>query len=232
MSFTHYTISFQPDEKQIAQLTVWMIAENQQRNGLTHDLSIITDHSRKNTLATISVDNEVIGFTTWTLSRQVSHIAVAAVAPTHRRSGIGRQLTEALFTHLQQNGIVALYLECAPAVSEKFWRKMGFQKMPKLPYHNNTETPRLYKIIVPVQESGKSKTPYLQIYEYGSTKKQRWPLTYKSGTNQLAQPIITPVGGDWCIEHVISTIPQWPDKIKNFKSGKYLNDPFLIITEL
>ncbi|WP_342328068.1 GNAT family N-acetyltransferase [Pedobacter sp. FW305-3-2-15-E-R2A2] len=232
MSQITHEISFQPDQVQIEQLKSWMISENKQRTGFVHDLSIVTNHSIENSLATITLANDVIGFVTWDIFKRTGYIAVAAVAPEYRRSGVGRYLIEALCARLLQQGVLALYLECAPAISEKFWRKMGFQKMPATKCYGNSDSPKLYKILLPVQTQSVSAAPYIQIYEWGSKKKLRWPLQYKSNTNELVQPIIMPVAGDWCIEYVKSEVPERPEKVKNFLSGNYFDDPFLIIISL
>ncbi|MDB4918720.1 N-acetyltransferase [Mucilaginibacter sp.] len=232
MSDQKYIIDFQPKEAQIAQINIWMIEENKKRTGLVHDLSILSYHAEKNTFATITTANETIGFVTWDTFKRGGHISVAAVAAEHRRSGVGCYLIETLFAYLLEKGILALYLECAPATSEKFWRKLGFKKMPPIDGYFNGDTPRLYKCLLPTQETGVSNGSYIQVYEWGNAKKMRWPLHYKPNTNELLQPIIQPVSGDWCIEHIISEIPKQSEKIKNFRSGSYLDDPFLIITAL
>jgi GNAT superfamily N-acetyltransferase len=232
MSDKKYTVDFQPNEDQIEQLKSWMIHENQQRTGLVHDLSIVTEYARKNTLATITLENEAIGFVTWDIFKRRGHIAVAAVAAKYHRSGVGRYLMEALFDQLLQKGILALYLECAPAISEKFWRKMGFKKMPTLDGYSNNDAPCLYKTLLAAQETGVSNIPYIQLYEYGSAKKIRFPQHYIADTNELLKQIIIPVSGDCCIEHVKSTIAERSEKVKNFRAGNHFDDPFLIITAL
>lgn len=232
MSKTPYNIMFQTDYAQLEQLKAWMITENEQRTSFVHDISIITKHSNENTLATISLGDETVGFVTWDIFKRSGHIVVAAIAPKHRRSGIGRYLIEALFTHLLKQGILALYLECPSAVSEMFWRKMGFQKMPAIDGYSNNNTPRLYKSLLAVQESSVFNTNHIQLYKWGSTERQWWPLNYKPGTNELIKPIITPASGDWCIDYVKSELSERAVKVKNFRSGNYFDDPFLIITEL
>ena len=109
---------------------------------------------------------------------------------------------------------------------------MGFIKMPPVPGYANGDTPRLYLTLVPVQELGSYQIPCLQIFEYGSEKKQSYPLNYKPGTNELVKPIIVPAAGDWCIEHVRSKDAERPEKIKSFQSSSCFDDPFLIVTNL
>ena len=232
MSENTYNITFQPDKAQLDQLKAWMIEENQRKGDFHHDISIITQHGSKNTLAIIISEQVAIGFVTWDIFKRRAYIAVAAVAVKHRKSGAGRFLTEALFSNLLQQGIMALYLKCASATSERFWRKMGFQKMPAIQSYTNGESTVLYKVLIPVQQQGVTIGPHIEVHEFGSTKKLCWPLNYKKGTNELLQPIITPVSGDWCIAHVTSVAPGGSEKIKNFRSGSYFDDPFLIITNL
>lgn len=232
MSTIDYEVNFQPKQAEIDQIHQWMTEENKRRTGLIHDLSIVTDYASKDRLAIISLNEEAIGFVTWDTFKRGAHIVVAAVAAMHRGSGAGRHLMGTLFALLLEKDILAVHLECAPAISEKFWRKMGFKKMPAIDGYNNGDSPKLYKTLVDVQKPKKSTSSYVSIYKYGSDQKQQWPLLYHSGKNELIKPIITPVGGDWCIEVVNTELTQRSEKIKYFHSGKHLSDPFLIITEL
>lgn len=232
MSETTYDITFRPDKPQLEELKRWMIEENQRKEEFVHDISIITQHAAKNTLAIVILGNEAIGFVTWDIYKRRAYIAVAAIAVKHRKSGAGRFLTQTLFSDLLQKGIMALYLKCAPATSEKFWRKMGFQKMPAIQTYTNGDSPVLYKVLIPVQQEGDADGPYIEVHEFGSTKKQCWPLNFKPATNELVQPIIAPVTGDWCITYMTSALTYGSEKIKNFRSGTCFDDPFLIITTL
>lgn len=128
-----YDINFSPNQEQVEQLKKWMITENQLRTGLVHYIDIFQRHIEKNTLAVITHHHEAIGFASWDIFKRSGHLAVVAVSPPYRRSGIGRYLMEAVFYHLLQSNVFVLYLECAPAKSERFWKKMGFQTLPHLP---------------------------------------------------------------------------------------------------
>ncbi|MBD1362984.1 GNAT family N-acetyltransferase [Mucilaginibacter sp. ZT4R22] len=232
MSIQKYTVDFQPNLAQQEQVKSWMVSENLENTGLYHYPDNITYHADKCTLAIITRDHEAIGFVTWDIFKRSGHIAVAAIAATYRKSGAGRFMVEAVLNYLKLQGLAAIHLECAPANSENFWRKMGFQPMPEIPAYTGKGSPALFKILSTAQEIGVTPGEAVQIYKWGSDEKTLWPVSYRTGTNQLINPIITPAYKDWCIEHIKFGIALRSDKIKNFRSGTCYDDPFLIITEL
>lgn len=209
-----------------------MVSENLENTGLHHYPDNITYHAGKHTLAIITSDHEAIGFVTWDIFKRSAHIAVAVICAPYRKSGAGRVIVNAILNFLKQQGLAAVYLECAPASSEYFWRKMGFQPMPDIPAYTDKGSPALFKILSVSQEKSVTAGEAIQIYKWGSDERTVWPVSYRTGTNQLINPIIAPAYKDWCIEHIKSGIVLRSDKIKNFRSGTCYDDPFLIITEL
>jgi hypothetical protein len=232
MSIPKYTVDFQPNLAQQERVKSWMASENLENTGLYHYPDNITYHAGKRTLAIITTDHEAIGFVTWDIFKRSGHIAVAAIAAQYRKSGAGRFMVEAVLNNLKLQGMAAIHLECAPASSENFWRKMGFQAMPDIPAYTDRGSPALFKILSTAQETGVTTGEAIHIYKWGSNERTVWPVSYRTGTNKLKNPIITPAYKDWCIEHIKSGIALRSDKIKNFKSCTCYDDPFLVITEL
>lgn len=227
-----FKVNFKPTLHEQEELKKWMIAENKGSTVLVHNINFVINNAQTYTLATISTANNTIGFVTWDVFKRNAYISLAAIAVNYRKQGAGRHLITTLLNNFVNSGILNVRLECAPAESEIFWRRLNFQTLPYITGYANNNNPKLFKMVVVIQEPKCCPAPYIEIYKHGSIENKRWPLHYKLGTNELVHPIITPVSGDWLIRYVNIENIEHSEKIKNFRSGICFDDPFLIITSL
>ena len=76
-------------------------------------------------------ENELRGFALgYSDSRGVTHVVTLDVHPSHRRSGLGRRLLEALLVRLAERGArrgAVLEVDVRNAGAIEFYRKLGFQ---------------------------------------------------------------------------------------------------------
>ena len=77
-----------------------------------------------------TVGEEIVGYAVAAASKQSGHVISVAVAPNHRRKGIGAALLSAVMSRLIQEGVCVIHLEVRkgnkPAIG--FYEQMGFQK--------------------------------------------------------------------------------------------------------
>lgn len=77
-----------------------------------------------------TVGEEIVGYTVAAASKPSGHVISVAVAPNHRRKGIGAALLSAVVGRLIQEGVGVIHLEVRkgnePAIA--FYEQMGFQK--------------------------------------------------------------------------------------------------------
>jgi ribosomal-protein-alanine N-acetyltransferase len=81
-------------------------------------------------LARAGAPRASIGFILGQMAGGEGEILTFAVAPAHRRTGIGRALLEALCTHLARSGARRLHCEVASsnAPALRLYRRLGFAK--------------------------------------------------------------------------------------------------------
>jgi ribosomal-protein-alanine N-acetyltransferase len=88
------------------------------------------------------LDNRLAGFGIMKYGDQVAHLNLFAVAPAHRRSGIGRQLLRWLERCASVAGNVAISLEvrASNTGAQRFYESMGYRTLVELPgYYQGVE---------------------------------------------------------------------------------------------
>lgn len=88
------------------------------------------------------LDHRLAGFGIMKYGDQVAHLNLFAVAPAHRRSGIGRQLLRWLERCASVAGNVAISLEvrASNTGAQRFYESMGYRTLVELPgYYQGVE---------------------------------------------------------------------------------------------
>lgn len=88
------------------------------------------------------IDGRVVGFAIMKYGERVAHLNLFAVAPNHRRAGVGRQLLQWLEKCAAVAGNVAISLEvrATNTVAQRFYESMGYRVLVKLPgYYQGSE---------------------------------------------------------------------------------------------
>jgi ribosomal-protein-alanine N-acetyltransferase len=101
--------------------------------------SINADHTN---VLVARLDNRLAGFGIMKYGDQVAHLNLFAVAPAHRRAGIGRQLLRWLERCASVAGNVAISLEvrASNTGAQRFYESMGYRILVQLPgYYQGVE---------------------------------------------------------------------------------------------
>lgn len=88
------------------------------------------------------LDHRLAGFGIMKYGEQVAHLNLFAVAPDHRRGGIGRQLLHWLERCASVTGNVAISLEvrAGNTGAQRFYESMGYRTLVQLPgYYQGVE---------------------------------------------------------------------------------------------
>lgn len=88
------------------------------------------------------LDSRLAGFGIMKYGDQVAHLNLFAVAPAHRRAGIGRQLLQWLERCASVAGNVAISLEvrASNTGAQRFYESMGYRTLVELPgYYQGVE---------------------------------------------------------------------------------------------
>lgn len=72
------------------------------------------------------VNKVVVGFIVFTEIDSTRIIDIAAIKPSERGKGIGREFVNRVVYHFNLVGVKTLKIFCSPSSSEMFWRKLGF----------------------------------------------------------------------------------------------------------
>ena len=234
--------SFAPPKDQLDEIERWLIEEdNLTGEGFYCNWEIIASSFDKKNIATISEDNNPIGFITWrTNSSFTSIIEIAEIKPNYRKKGLGKQLVSKLIEKLVSEDICVISLQCAPSSSEPIWRQLGFIDFPKNKDIWNRSNVELYKIVVPQLESQNSNNSdeFVELWDdepyctNESNSTWKWKLIFKEGTKELERPIIHPCHYDWRIKWSINNVKIKDDKVKYFDMGEIMFGKFLIIKNM
>ena len=241
----NYKVTFSPTKEQLDEIEKWLIDENKIANsGFYCNWKIIISSFNVNELATISLNNETIGFVIWSIiSDKTARIEIAEVKPSFRNSGFGKKLIDQLIVYLKENNIYVIDLLCAPADSEFFWKSYGFVEFPDPPENYKFRTDddkKLYKILSDHLQpnTDRQNDEIIQLWndEPYRTKEMptpsySWNIEFIEGTKRLIKPIIQPANNDWRILWSIKGKTIIDGKVKRF-TKEIVFGTFIIIDEL
>lgn len=240
-----YQVSFSPADKQVKDIENWLIDESVETGeGFYCNWKVIEASSRKNELATISIKDKAIGFATWQLTTdKTARIEIVKIKSGYRKKGIGKKLITQLISFLKGIGVYVVDLECSPANSEYFWKRIGFLELPlslNSIYFTNGGNKKLYRVLI----EGLQKDSVLyadETFELWDDEPFRtnentpptfvWNVSLVAGTRILTKSIIHPAHYDWRLRWRCSGKTIKDDKVKRFNPNIVFG-PFVIIDAL
>ncbi len=227
-----------PTLQHLNEIRKWLQKEDRLSNeGFFCQMDIIENSFQKNKLIVITKDDVAIGFLTFYYSDYIVNIEIAEVKPSERKKGIGKLLLQGSFNRFIEDGVFVAQLFCAPASSEKIWKRMGFNNFP----NGIIREPRiyLYKILVETTELYKQENvaELIELWDsedYGNEipPMWRWEIVRQEKSNKLVKPIIHPCSDKWSVAHKFRSETREKRIMKYFDMGKHDGGHFLIVTEL
>lgn len=237
-------ISLEPSAVALNEIKDWLIKEDLKNgDGFYCNWHLIEKSIENKHIAVLLVNNKAIGFVTWRSYDDFNAIVdIMEIKPSHRKKGFGKELISYLLDHFIQNNIYVTELQCAPASSEKIWRKFGFIDFPE---DNDTTNwnrgnKKLYKILIDSAEkiihAEFKESIHLWNNEPYRTDKTApfvsFGLNFINGTRNLLKPIIYPCNRNWRLQWIIDNVTIKDDKIKYCFKDEFVFGNFLIIKNL
>lgn len=218
-------INKKPTEKQLNQIKEWLKKEiNETGEGFYNNWDIIENNFKRGKLIVFTKNKEYpIGFVVFDKEPLIVEIVIASIKPSERKKGYGREMINQLLEYFISKGVLISYLECAPASTERIWKKLEFINFP-INFHSRFST-KLYRILVPVtteyNELEFSKNDEIielwdeQPHIENEIKvKWKWKLDYISNSQILKKPIIHPSNHKWQLEWKKGNLTKQKDKVQ------------------
>ncbi len=204
-------VLYSPKSHHLNEIREWLQKEDRSFNeGFFCQMDIIENSFQKNRLIVVTKDDVAVGFLTFYFSDYIVNIEIAEVKPSERKKGIGKFLLQGSFDGFIEDGVFVAQLFCAPASSEKIWKRMGFNNFP----NGIIREPRiyLYKILVEttelyIQEEVAELIELWDSEDYGNEipSMWRWEIVRQEKSNKLVKPIIHPCSDKWSVAHRIGS---------------------------
>ena len=232
-NYDNIEITLSPTFAQLNEIKEWLQDESISTNdGFYSNWNLIKIFFDKNYFATVSFQNQTIGFITWRLTSQLTaNIYILEIKPEFRKSGFGKILVEKVLDLMIKEGVYAVDLQAKPTSSASFWKKLGFVEVPKNIRHWNFANEYFYKILAPKTQSSKclNEDERIELWECEPNF-----INQKSPNKQwlIKLPIIHPVEQDWRISWIKGGKTLIDTKVKHFGNGESYFAPFLIIRVL
>ncbi|HZL11921.1 MAG TPA: GNAT family N-acetyltransferase [Prolixibacteraceae bacterium] len=227
-----------PTLQHLEEIKKWLQTEDHSSNeGFFCQMDTIENSFRKNRLIVITKDDVAIGFLSYYYSDNIVNIEIAEVKPSERKKGIGKLLLQRSFDRFIKDEVLVAQLFCAPASSEKIWKRMGFNNFPNEIIKESRIY--LYHILVETAEfyTQENETELIELWDFEDYKnerppKWRWEVKRKEKSNNLIKPIIHPCSDEWSVAHKIGSKIKEKRIMKSFDKKKHDGGYFLIVTEL
>lgn len=230
--------NFNPTEKHLADIKNWLIEEwNKTNSGFYFNWNIIENEFAKNNVSVITENDFAIGFVVFRIYELHAVIDIVEIEPTKRKKGVAKKLVNKTLENFKRKGILVCELFCSPESSEPFWRRIGFENFPALPYNSRINMFKpLVETLKPTEKT-KSNTnislwncePYQAERE---NAKWNWDLNFAVDNETLTKPIIFPVSSDWQVELTQNGQKVISEKVKRFPIDLADYGSFMIIRKL
>ncbi|QGY45775.1 GNAT family N-acetyltransferase [Maribellus comscasis] len=231
-------VLFNPTQQHFEEIKKWLQEEDNSSNeGFFCQIDTIENSYRKNRLIVIVKDDVAIGFLSYYYYNRIVNIEIAEVKPNERKKGYCKKLLQLSFSWFVKKGALVAQLFCAPASSEKIWKRMGFINFPD----EIIKEPRiyLYRILVGIADfyTYKNEIELIELwdiedYQNEVPPKWRWEIKRQEKLNKLINPIIHPCSDEWSVAHKIGSEIREKRIMKYFDMKKHDGGYFLIVTEL
>lgn len=239
------SISFKPSKKIFKEIESWLVEEyNKTKQGFYCNWNLIEDAYRDKKFASISYNNQAIGFIVWQEFDFAVTIHICEIKPSERGKGYLRESFTEICDYFLNKNIVVLSLECMPATSEPIWRKLGFKDFPDMPkfgLYSRSENKKLYKGLISnifENEVTPDNSEVIELWNLQPNENDKiepiWKsqILFKENTNKLRNWIITPCKPDWRIRWRKGDIIYKDCKVKYFQSERIDNGVFMFIKTL
>lgn len=241
-----FQVSFRPKQEEFAEVENWLrLEEHETEDGFYCNLHLLRNSFTKGEMVVATLKEKAVGFLTWHQNSEFgAYINIAEIRPDLRGHGLGRKLVSAGFRHFRKIGLIVVDLECAPANSEGFWRKMGFLEFPKSSHGWRFQIgghKRLYRTLVDTLEPTNSTSPADEVFELWNDEAHLmrnaepswiWKLEFRNGTRELVKPIVHAAAPEWRA--------RWRKGDEVFKDGpvkrllpwENITGSFVMVTEM
>lgn len=223
-----------PEEKDIEEVLEWLKDEFlSSGNGFYNNKNIILDSFSKGETLVLKEESKSIGLAI--LSRNDNHVDldIFVIKLNYRNQGYGKIFYNKISIFLVKNGFLTIKLFCAPATSERFWRKMGLTKLPIdiLCSHKLTYYDIIGKTASTLYIKGADKIELWNIDYYKSISNEPMWVWYVDPTeNEFQYPIIHPCDCNWKIRISRNGKTLKENKVKYITDefNEFYNSPFLV----
>jgi len=222
-----------PNIEQLVEIKNFLIEEDKlYKEGFYCNWNIIEKSFSENHLFAMGLDNEIIGFLTWTnYGNQYLAIDIMEIFPKYRNKGFGEIFYDKAEKYFMANNVFAIKLFCSPKSSEIFWKKMGFTKFPDRGYSE----PELsyYKPLIQtkVLSDTNNLTDKIELWDLEPYQVKEQPAKWTWNIEDNKYPILTPCNSNWNLRLTKNGQIIKEDKVKYFDRNNEIEiGPFLYIS--
>jgi GNAT superfamily N-acetyltransferase len=232
------TTNLTPNKTHLAQLKIWL--QQAYTDGFSRFIQhwhLIEEAFEEQKLIILKQSNAAIGFVVFDIDHEIATIDLAELTPGKRGQGLGKPFILDTLDYLKTQGALAVKLYCAPAESEGFWRKCGFERF-EAPYDDHIHMSKLLTVTLEtILHSGNTKKDLLKLWDCEPNEARQtepkwiWELDYIENSKTLIKPIVIPVFTKWQLElHRESNIIS--RSMNRFPIRKWIRNRFLVIKEI
>lgn len=131
----HQATIIKPTTSQCETVIKWLkqehLSQSLDKSDFYYNRKNIRQALRDNKMICLAANGLIVGFSIYSLNKQHTAIDIFEIRPGYRRKGYGQQFAKHLLKMLIDQGASNIKIECSPATSEKFWRKLGFTSFDK-----------------------------------------------------------------------------------------------------
>ncbi len=237
-----FQIDLNPLQEQIAQIEEWLYTESKKKNnnGFYCNWEIIYNSYLNNKCGILTLNENVIGFGTWSIYESTSKIEIVEIHPKQRRKGYGNKLINGIIDFLLTENVFVVSADCTNDKSERLLRKLDFIDFPRNEDKWLRENKQLYKVIVPSLPTNidSEGTELIELWDSEPYKcdfiepKWKWNVKFENNSTILEKPIIFPCERDWRVRWKKGNSIIKDDKVKYFMKEEITFGTFMKIDKL
>jgi GNAT superfamily N-acetyltransferase len=135
MQHNEILIDATPKKQDIDDIIAWLKREyDRNGEGFYHNRNIIYDSHQSSKAIVLKHGEKDIGLVTWSEDELHVNVDIFVIDINYRGKGCGDFFFKAISEYYRDEGFKAIKLFCEPRSSERFWQKMGLQKLPDCGY--------------------------------------------------------------------------------------------------
>lgn len=231
-------IDIAPKEQDIEEILVWLKRERDRNGeGFYNNKNIILESFQRGNVIVLKHRGKNIGMAVWSEDDIHVNIDIFVINPLFHSQGYGSFFYKAISEYFRTEGFKAVKLFCEPRTSERFWIKMGLNKLPDCGYTEHELT--YYVILVDtasiINIRNADKIELWDVEPYKAARKEpKWTWYIETQNGDLMHPIIQPCNQDWNLRWCRNSQVLKEEKIKYFTDEAYelYRSKFLYIDKL